>query len=72
MPRLIEETAIYQVEKLGFSRNDVRHIILTHLHNDHAGGLRDFPHAKVHVHKLEYEAIQSPKGFKERFYEPGH
>ena len=72
MPRLIEETAVYQVEKLGYSRNDVRHIVLTHLHCDHTGGLRDFPDAKVHVHQLEYEAIQSPKGFKERFYEPDH
>lgn len=72
MPCLIEETAVFQVEKLGYSRKDVKHIIMTHLHNDHAGGLRDFPEAKVHVHKLEYEAIQSPKGFKERFYEPAH
>jgi glyoxylase-like metal-dependent hydrolase (beta-lactamase superfamily II) len=72
MPCLIEETAVYQVEQLGFSRNDIRHIIMTHLHNDHTGGLRDFPNANIHVHKLEYEAIQSPKGFKERYYEPEH
>ncbi len=70
MPRLVEETAVYQVERLGYSKNNVKHIVLTHLHCDHAGGLRDFPHAQVHVHKLEYEAIRSPKGFTARFYDP--
>lgn len=70
MPRSIEETAAYHIEKLGYSRSDVKHIVMTHLHSDHAGGLRDFPDAQVHVHALEFEAIQSPKGFKERFYDP--
>jgi glyoxylase-like metal-dependent hydrolase (beta-lactamase superfamily II) len=70
MPRAVEETAAYQVERLGYSRNDVRHIVMTHLHSDHAGGLRDFPGAQVHVHRLEIEAARSPKGFIARFYDP--
>ena len=69
MPRSLEETAIHQVNQLGYTRDDVQHIVMTHLHSDHAGGLRDFPNAKVHVHGLEYEAIQSPRGIKERFYD---
>jgi glyoxylase-like metal-dependent hydrolase (beta-lactamase superfamily II) len=72
MPRLLEETAVYQVERLGYSKDDVKHIVMTHLHSDHAGGLRDFPNAQVHVHKLEYEAIQSPKGFTACFYDSAH
>ena len=32
-----------QVEALGFRREDVRHLVLTHLDFDHAGGLPDFP-----------------------------
>jgi len=72
MPCSLEETAVYQVEKLGYTRNDVKRIVMTHLHSDHSGGLRDFPDAQVHVHALEYEAIQSPKGFKERFYDAEH
>jgi glyoxylase-like metal-dependent hydrolase (beta-lactamase superfamily II) len=51
-----EETAIRQVERLGHGVEDVRHIVLTHLHLDHAGGLPDFPWAKVHVLADEYEA----------------
>src|SRR5258708_25742044 len=35
----LEETAVKQIEKLGFSKSDVRHIVLTHLDLDHAGGL---------------------------------
>jgi glyoxylase-like metal-dependent hydrolase (beta-lactamase superfamily II) len=42
-------TAIRQVEKLGYNPRDVRHIVLTHLDFDHAGGLDDFPHATVHM-----------------------
>ena len=42
-------TARRQVERLGFHPDDVRHIVLTHLDFDHAGGLDDFPHAAVHL-----------------------
>jgi len=56
-----EEAAIRQVAKLGFQPEDVRHIVLTHMHFDHAGGLSDFPWAKVHVHRREYEVIKSGK-----------
>ena len=48
--------ALPQVEALGFRRADVRHIVLTHIDFDHAGGLPDFPAAKVHVHASEKEA----------------
>jgi glyoxylase-like metal-dependent hydrolase (beta-lactamase superfamily II) len=49
------ETALEQVKALGFSPDDVRHLLLTHLDRDHAGGVPDFPKAKVHVHRSEYD-----------------
>lgn len=49
----VEETAVRQVVRLGYRPEDVRHIVLTHLDLDHAGGLRDFPHATVHVYAEE-------------------
>jgi len=52
-----QEAAINQVQRLGYKPEDVRHIILTHMHFDHCGGLTDFPWAKVHVHRREYEAF---------------
>jgi len=56
-----EETVAHQIERLGFTRNDVRHIIITHLDMDHAGGLSDFPAARVHVTSAEaLGAIRAP------------
>ena len=49
------ETAVEQVKELGFEPADVRHVLLTHLDRDHAGGVPDFPRAKVHVHRSEYD-----------------
>jgi glyoxylase-like metal-dependent hydrolase (beta-lactamase superfamily II) len=56
-----EETVAHQIERLGFTRNDVRHIIITHLDMDHAGGLSDFPGAQVHLTAAEaLAAIWAP------------
>ena len=60
------QTALRQVEGLGFSRDDVRHIVLTHCDLDHSGGIVDFPKATVHVHALEKEAVVHPKTRIER------
>ena len=57
VPRDNDETAVEQVKSLGYAPEDIRHIVLTHLHLDHAGGLPDFPDAKVHVYRGEYEAM---------------
>ncbi|HSJ55592.1 MAG TPA: MBL fold metallo-hydrolase [Anaerolineae bacterium] len=51
------EAAVRQVVRLGYTPEDVHHLVLTHMHFDHCGGLPDFPHATVHVHRLEYEAF---------------
>ena len=61
------ETALRQVEALGFSRRDVRHILLTHLDLDHAGGISDFPEATVHVLADEHAAATgAPRHFSEK------
>ncbi|MCP3801080.1 MBL fold metallo-hydrolase [Allokutzneria sp. A3M-2-11 16] len=60
------ETAIEQVRALGFAPEDVRHIVVTHLDYDHAGGLRDFPWAKVHVHAAELDAATNARSLPER------
>lgn len=44
-----EMTAVRQIRALGFDPRDVRHIVLSHLDFDHAGGLDDFPEARVHL-----------------------
>lgn len=57
----LEETVSHQLDQLGYARNDVRHIVITHLDLDHAGGLSDFPAAQVHVTSAEaLGAIKAP------------
>jgi len=63
------ETARCRIETMGFSPDDVRHIVLTHLDLDHAGGLPDFPQAKVHLLR---EASQHPTGSEQIRYRPVH
>ncbi|MFB6823763.1 MBL fold metallo-hydrolase [Streptomyces virginiae] len=60
------ESALHQVARLGYEPRDVRHIVLTHLHRDHTGGLADFPHARVHVHPDEYRAVTDPSAAHHR------
>jgi glyoxylase-like metal-dependent hydrolase (beta-lactamase superfamily II) len=71
-PELREEmTAIRQIEGLGFGASDVRHIVLTHLDFDHAGGLDDFPEAKVHLLGREREAALARRTLLDRMrYRP--
>lgn len=61
-----EETARRQIERLGYQADDVRHIVLTHLDLDHAGGIADFPDAAIHVLESEHEAAMAPLTVLER------
>jgi glyoxylase-like metal-dependent hydrolase (beta-lactamase superfamily II) len=72
-PRDVEETALAQVQRLGYAAEDVKHIVVTHFHFDHVGGLPDFPHAKVHIFDDEYEGVVRPRDMYERYvYRPEH
>lgn len=59
-------TALRQVERLGFRAQDVRHIVLTHLDFDHAGGLDDFPQASVHMMEQERDHALLQKTWLDR------
>ncbi|MEI5673388.1 MULTISPECIES: MBL fold metallo-hydrolase [Nocardioides] len=59
------ETAIAQLRRLGHDPADVTDVVLTHLDLDHAGGIGDFPFARVHVHAAELDAALHPT-LKER------
>lgn len=71
-PKLsLEETAQAQVAALGYSPNEVRHIVVTHLDVDHAGGIPDFPLATVHVYAQEHEAAMARRTMREQLrYRP--
>jgi len=66
-----ELTAVRQVQQLGFAASDVRHILLTHLDFDHAGGLDDFPEATVHLLTRERDAAMARRTMLDRMrYRP--
>ncbi|GGC69445.1 hypothetical protein GCM10011504_54170 [Siccirubricoccus deserti] len=57
-----ERTMLRRLRRLGFQPGDVRHIVMTHLDFDHAGGLIDFPHAAVHLMEPEAKAARQREG----------
>lgn len=60
------ETAVRQLEGLGYEKGDVTDIVLTHLDLDHAGGLADFSRARVHVYGPELRSAETPMTGSER------
>ena len=60
------ETAIAQVRAAGYAAEDVKDIVLTHLDLDHAGGIGDFPSARVHVFADELAAARARASVKEK------
>jgi glyoxylase-like metal-dependent hydrolase (beta-lactamase superfamily II) len=62
----VGQTALRQVADRGFSVGDLRHIVVTHLDLDHAGGICDFPDATAHVFAPELRAALDRKSLTER------
>jgi glyoxylase-like metal-dependent hydrolase (beta-lactamase superfamily II) len=60
------ETAVRQLERLGFRADDVRNIVITHFDFDHIGGLSDFPDARVHVTSAEVQGALISPSWRER------
>lgn len=49
-----------QMAKLGYKPSDVRYVVLSHMHADHAGGMSFFPEATFVVRKEELRAAWWP------------
>ncbi|RYZ69322.1 MAG: MBL fold metallo-hydrolase [Proteobacteria bacterium] len=61
-----EETAFEQVRALGYTPGDVTDVIPTHLDLDHAGGIQDFPSARIHIERRELAAAKARSGYFHR------
>jgi glyoxylase-like metal-dependent hydrolase (beta-lactamase superfamily II) len=51
-----------QLERLGITPGDVRWVVMTHLHTDHAGGLHHFPDNEILVTRTELEFASGLRG----------
>jgi len=66
-PRLEpDETAVSRLRRRGLDPREVRHVVMTHLDFDHAGGLTDFPQATIHVSAREAAAARRRDTPRER------
>ena len=45
---------VERLPEMGAAAEDVRHIVLTHIHTDHAGGVEDFPDATLWVSEADW------------------
>jgi glyoxylase-like metal-dependent hydrolase (beta-lactamase superfamily II) len=60
-----------QLRRLGFLPEDVRWVVLTHFHTDHAGGLAHFPRSEIVSSKLDFEFSRGLRG-RARGFLPQH
>ena len=51
-----------QLRGLGFSPDDVRWVVMTHMHTDHAGGLHHFPRSEILITPEELSISRSTMG----------
>ena len=54
------ETVSAQLAVLGYRPGDVRWVVLSHLHQDHIGGLRELTGARFVVSLTEWQAMMAP------------
>lgn len=73
---LTDEPLLFQLKKGGIDPGKLKFLLLTHLHWDHAGIIKDFPGTPVRVTQNEYEgslkagAEGSTGTFREQFDDP--
>jgi N-acyl homoserine lactone hydrolase len=51
-----------QLRAMGIAAEEIRTVVLTHLHTDHSGGLHHFPKSKILVSEREYKAARGFAG----------
>ncbi|MBI5310490.1 MAG: N-acyl homoserine lactonase family protein [Actinobacteria bacterium] len=58
-----EDSVAAQLRELGVEPREIKTVVMTHLHLDHAGSIGEFPHSVFVVAKREWETAHAPRGF---------
>ena len=59
-----EQTAVAKLEQLGIRPDQIRYVIVSHLHADHVAGLKDFPTARVICSETAFTFARQARGLK--------
>ncbi len=51
-----------QLRQHGVAPEEVQHVVITHFHADHIGGLKDFPNALFHCSPAAWDSVKRTKG----------
>lgn len=62
------DDVVSKLATVGVSPNDVRHVALSHLHFDHAGGIEFFPEAEFHIQRAELPFAYWPPIYQRAIY----
>jgi glyoxylase-like metal-dependent hydrolase (beta-lactamase superfamily II) len=57
-----QDSALAQLQRMGYRAEDVSIIVISHFHGDHIAGLRDFPHAQFIYAAEAYEKVRRLRG----------
>lgn len=58
---------VVQLKKIGYEPKDIKYVVNTHLHFDHAGGNRFFPKSTFLVQARELECARNPENSEKGF-----
>jgi len=65
------DALVNQLHVVGYSPADVMYAVISHLHWDHAGGMRDFPGARFIINRREWDEATTRKGIDAGAYIKG-
>lgn len=63
-----QDGVVSRLATVGLAPADITHVLQSHLHYDHAGGLEFFPHAPIYVQRDELSFAYSPPVYQEGLY----
>jgi N-acyl homoserine lactone hydrolase len=64
------DDVVGQLEAAGFSPSDIDHVVLSHLHYDHAGGIEFFTGSRFYAQRRELEFAHWPPVYQREIYLP--
>jgi glyoxylase-like metal-dependent hydrolase (beta-lactamase superfamily II) len=62
------DDVVSRLAEIGVEPGDVPHVVHSHLHYDHSGGIEFFPDATFYVHRREMQAAFWPPSYQQDLY----